>query len=93
MLSRGCLPRHVSLSFKQQHGSSGCARCYLTIQHMQRHLAQLEALADNTKLAKDRSRFVRSSKIVCTIGPKVANGQDLDMLMGARRVRLVLRFL
>lgn len=47
---------------------------------MQRHLARLQALADTTQL---NTGNVRSSKIICTIGPKVANRQDLNMLMAA----------
>jgi len=50
---------------------------------MDRHLTRLQALANTTEPARSGSGFVRHSKIVCTIGPKIANEKDIGRLMSA----------
>eukprot|EP00928_Gymnodinium_smaydae_P081134 TRINITY_DN64703_c0_g1_i1.p1 TRINITY_DN64703_c0_g1~~TRINITY_DN64703_c0_g1_i1.p1 ORF type:complete len:582 (+),score=149.83 TRINITY_DN64703_c0_g1_i1:39-1748(+) len=60
-------------------------RCYVTRQHMDRHMARLQEMASTTAPASQMCNGLlpRYAKIVCTIGPKVANERDLDMLMAA----------
>jgi len=68
-----CVAAHLSLR----------VRHYVTRQHMDRHLTRLQALANTTEPARSGSGFVRHSKIVCTIGPKIANEKDIGRLMSA----------
>ena len=46
-------------------------------------MERLQSLANTVEPAKPRHQFGRRSKIVCTIGPKVANEADIAMLMAA----------
>lgn len=61
------------------------ARCraYTSLGQLTRHMERLQSLANTVEPAKPRHQFGRRSKIVCTIGPKVANEDDIAMLMGA----------
>ena len=65
--------------------SSGppAARRYTGRAQLWGHLDKLQALANTAEPARARHRFQRRSKIVCTIGPKVANPDDIRMLMAA----------
>lgn len=59
------------------------ARGYNSRGQLDRHLAGLEALASTVEPAHQPHGFRRKAKIVCTIGPKVANVDDIRMLMTA----------
>lgn len=59
------------------------AKAYTSLGQLTRHMDRLQSLANTVEPAKPRHQFGRRSKIVCTIGPKVANEADIAMLMGA----------
>jgi hypothetical protein len=77
-------PRRISLRSSHRAPLSPLlllSRGYVTRGQMNRHLARLQELADTVKPAHERHQFERRGKVVCTIGPKIANKQDIAMLM------------
>ena len=59
-------------------------RGYSSRADMEMHLASMQNLINSTTPAKFAKGFKRRSKIVCTLGPRVANPPDLDVSMRAR---------
>lgn len=59
------------------------ARSYNSRHQLDTHLARLQALANTTEPFNPERQFLRRAKIVCTIGPKVANMDGIQMLMKA----------
>ena len=58
-------------------------RRYNSRDQLDRQLHELQALANTVDPAHQEHQFLRKSKIVCTIGPKVGNADDIAMLMAA----------
>ena len=64
-------------------GGRGSVRRYNSRDQLDRQLHELQVLANTTEPAAQEHQFLRKSKIVCTIGPKVGNADDIAMLMAA----------
>ena len=56
-------------------------RRYNSRDQLDRHLVNLTDLAHTVQPAHKSGNFLRRAKVVCTIGPKVANEADIGMLM------------
>ena len=75
--------RAAAAGGRARAGALGQRRGYHSRGQLTRHMEALKGLADTVAPAHQRHQFQRRSKIVCTIGPKVANEADIEMLMQA----------
>ena len=75
--------RAAAAGGRARAGALGQRRGYHSRGQLTRHMEALKGLVDTVAPAHQRHQFQRRSKIVCTIGPKVANEADIEMLMQA----------